>query len=86
MGNLTTNVKMGNDKLKIDLGKQETEAMQSIELKVGQSSIKIDQTGVTIKGMMIKIEATMMLQTKGLMVQQEASAIHIVKGAMVMIN
>lgn len=86
MGNRDTKLKMGNDTLKLDLGKQETEAMQSIELKVGQSSIKIDQTGVTIKGMMIKVEATMMLQTKGLMVQQEASAIHIVKGAMVMIN
>ena len=60
--------------------------MQSIEFKVGQSSIKIDQMGVTIKGMMIKIEATTMLETKGLMIQQQASAIHIVKGAMVMIN
>jgi type VI secretion system secreted protein VgrG len=86
MGNRATAVKTGNDTLKIDLGSQETEAMQSIELKVGSSSIKIDQMGVTIKGMMIKIEATTMLQTKGLMVQQEASAIHIVKGAMVMIN
>lgn len=86
MGNDKLQLKMGNRTIKLDLGKQSTEAMQSIELKVGQSSIKIDQTGVTIKGMMIKIEAQMMLQTKGLMVQQEASAIHIIKGAMVMIN
>ena len=50
-------IKMGNQTNKIDLGKIETEAMQSIELKVGQSSIKIDQMGVTIKGMMIKVEA-----------------------------
>jgi type VI secretion system secreted protein VgrG len=85
-GDRVTKVQKGNDKLKIDLGKQETEAMESIELKVGQSSIKIDQMGITIKGMTIKIEATMQLQTKGLMVQQEASAIHIIKGAMVMIN
>jgi type VI secretion system secreted protein VgrG len=77
---------MGNRTIKLDLGKQSTEAMQSIELKVGQSSILIDQMGVTIKGMMIKIEAQMMYQTKGLMMQQQASAIHIVKGAMVMIN
>lgn len=86
MGNRANNVKMGNDTLKIDLGKQETEAMQSIELKVGANSIKIDQTGITIKGLMVKIEASIMYQSKGLMVQQEASAIHIVKGAMVMIN
>ncbi len=57
MGNQSTKIKMGNQTNKIDLGKIETEAMQSIELKVGQSSIKIDQMGVTIKGMMISIEA-----------------------------
>jgi type VI secretion system secreted protein VgrG len=60
--------------------------MQSIELKVGSNSIKIDQTGVTIKGAMIKIEATGIFQTKGVLMQQQASGIHIVKGAMVMIN
>lgn len=86
MGNDNLKLKMGNRTIKLDLGKQSTEAMQSIELIVGQSSIKIDQMGVTIKGMMIKIEAQTMFQTKGLMMQQQASAIHIVKGAMVMIN
>ena len=55
MGNDTLTVKMGNQTTKIDLGKSETEAMQSIELKVGQSSIKIDQMGITLKGMMIKM-------------------------------
>ena len=86
MGNRLTAVKMGNDKLSIDLGKQETEAMQSIELKVGANSIKIDQMGITLKGLMIKIEASATLQTKGLLVQQEASTMHVLKGAMVMIN
>ncbi|WP_156256226.1 type VI secretion system Vgr family protein [Sandarakinorhabdus oryzae] len=86
MGNRTTNVKMGNDKLQIDLGKQETQAMQSIELKVGANSIKIDQTGITIKGLLIKIDASVMYESKGTMIQQQATAIHIVKGAMVMIN
>ena len=41
--------------------------MQSIELKVGQSSIKIDQMGVTIKGMMINVEGQVMTEVKGLM-------------------
>lgn len=86
MGNRDTKLAMGNDTLKLDLGKQETEAMQSIELKVGANSIKIDQSGITLKGLMIKIEASATLQTKGLMVQQEASTMHILKGAMVMIN
>ena len=43
------------------------EAMQSIILKVGQSSIKIDQTGVTVTGMMIKIDGQVMTEVKGLM-------------------
>lgn len=94
-GNRKTDIKMGDDKLtismgnqstKVSLGKSEAEAMQSIELKVGASSIKIDQTGVTIKGMMIKIEATAMYQSKGPLIQQQADAIHIIKGGMVMIN
>lgn len=85
-GNRSTAIKMGNDSLKLDMGSHTTEAMQSIELKVGANSIKIDQTGVTIKGAMIKIEATGIFQTKGVLMQQEASGIHIVKGAMVMIN
>ena len=52
---------MGNMDTKIDLGKEEREAMQSIELKVGQSSVKLDQMGVTIKGMMIKIEGQILV-------------------------
>ena len=48
-------------------GKGDVEAMQSYEIKVGGSSIKIDQMGITIKGMMIKIEGTMKLEAKGLM-------------------
>ena len=48
--------------------------MQSIELKVGQSSIKIDQMGVTIKGMMIKVEGQVRPQVKGLMTQVNGDA------------
>ena len=64
MGNETLNIKMGNQSTKLDLGASTTEAMQSIELKVGQSSIKVDQTGVTIKGMMISIEGQVQTQLK----------------------
>jgi type VI secretion system secreted protein VgrG len=85
-GNETHTLSMGNRSIKLDMGKQETEAMQSIELKVGANSIKIDQSGITLKGLTIKIEATSLLQTKGLTIMQEASTVHIVKGAMVMIN
>ena len=79
MGNQSTKLKMGNQTTKVDLGKIETEAMQSIELKVGQSSIKIDQMGVTIKGMMIKIDGQVMTQVEG-------KAMLICKGGITMIN
>ena len=86
MGNRVTKVDTGNDSLKISMGKQNTEAMQSIELKVGASSIKIEPACITIKSVMIKVEAQALYQSKGAIMQQEASGIHIVKGAMVMIN
>jgi type VI secretion system secreted protein VgrG len=86
MGNQSTDVKMGNVTLKADLGQISNEAMQSIELKVGQSSITIDQMGVTIKGMMISVEGQIQTEVKGLMTQVNADAILMVKGALTMIN
>src|SRR5262245_5277828 len=86
MGNDTLTIKMGNQTTKLNLGKSETEAMQSIELKVGQSSLKVDQMGVTIKGMMINVEGQIQTQVKGLMTQISASAILQAKGALTMIG
>ena len=86
MGNDSLSIKMGNQTTKLDLGASSTEAMQAIELKVGQSSIKIDQMGVTIKGMMIKVEGTVQTSVKGLMTQVNGDAMLTVKGALTMIN
>jgi type VI secretion system secreted protein VgrG len=86
MGNQSLAIKMGNQTNKLDLGKIETEAMQSIELKVGQSSIKIDQMGVTIKGMMIKVEAQIQCEVKATMTQVSGDAMLMEKGGIVMIN
>ncbi len=86
MGNKSTTVKMGDMTTKINLGKSEEEALQSIELKVGQSSVKLDQTGVTIKGMMIKIEGQIQTQVKGMMTQINGDAMLIAKGGLTMIN
>jgi type VI secretion system secreted protein VgrG len=85
-GNRLIVIEMGNQTTKLDLGKSETEAMQSIELKVGQSSIKIDQTGVTIKGMMISIEGQVQTQVKGLMTQINADAMLMLKGGITMLD
>jgi type VI secretion system secreted protein VgrG len=79
MGNQTIHLGMGNQTTTLDLGKVETTALQSIELKVGASSIKIDQMGVTIKGMMINIEGEIMTEVKG-------DGMLICKGGLTMIN
>ncbi|HLX46021.1 MAG TPA: type VI secretion system tip protein VgrG [Bryobacteraceae bacterium] len=86
MGNQSTKLNMGNQDTKLDLGAVTTEAMQSITLKVGQSSIVIDQMGVTIKGMMIKIDGQIQVQVHGLMVQVNADAMLQLQGAITMIN
>lgn len=63
-------LKVGQDHLiKIEKGKSETEALQSIELKVGANSIKIDQTGITIKGLTLKLEGQTNVQMQGLTTQ-----------------
>jgi type VI secretion system secreted protein VgrG len=86
MGNDTLTIKMGNQTTKLNLGASSTEAMQSITLKVGQNSITIDQMGVSIKGMMIKIEGQVQTEVKGLMVQVSADAMLQAKGAITMIG
>jgi type VI secretion system secreted protein VgrG len=86
MGSLTTDVKMGNVTTKAGLGKVSGEAMQGIEFKVGQSSVKIDQMGVTIKGMMIKIEGQIMTEVKGVMTNIKGDGMLMVKGGLTMIN
>ena len=47
-------------------GRITIEAMQSITLKVGQSSITIDQTGITIRGLVVDIEGALQAGVKGL--------------------
>lgn len=79
MGNQSTELSMGNQSTKCDLGQISTEAMQSITLTVGGSSIKIDQMGVTIKGMMISVEGDIMTTVKG-------DAMLTLKGGITMIN
>ncbi len=86
MGNHSTKLASGNKITKLAAGKSEEEAMQSIELKVGQSSIKIDQMGVTIKGMTITIEGQIQTEVKGLMTTISGSAMLTAKGGITMIN
>lgn len=86
MGNQSITLKLGNRTIKLNLGSISEEAMQGIELKVGQSSVKIDQMGVQIKGMMIKVEGQVQTEVKGLITQINGSAMLMAKGGITMIN
>jgi type VI secretion system secreted protein VgrG len=86
MGNDTLTIKMGNQTTKLNLGASSTEAMQSIELKVGQSSLKVDQMGVTISGMMVKIQGQIQTQVQGTMTQIQGSAMTQISGGITMIG
>jgi type VI secretion system secreted protein VgrG len=79
-------VKVGtSDKLKA--GTSITiEAGTEITLKVGGNSIKIDMTGITIKGTMVKIEGQAMAEMKSPMTKVEGSGMLQAKGAMSQVN
>ena len=86
MGNHDTKLGMGNYSIKADLGMVTIEAMQSIELKVGGSSVKLDQMGVTIKGMMLSFKGDIMTTVEGLMTTVKGNAMLTLKGGIMMLN
>ncbi|MDT4289900.1 type VI secretion system tip protein VgrG [Methylomonas sp. MO1] len=85
-GNDSLTVTQGNRTIKVNAGSISEEAGQSIELKVGSNSIKIDQSGVTIKGMTVKIQADTQAELKGLQTTVSGDGMLTLKGGMVMIN
>jgi type VI secretion system secreted protein VgrG len=86
MGNHSTKLSVGNHELKMDVGSSTVEALQSITLKVGQNSLTIDQTGVSIKGLMVKVEGQIMLDMKSPMTTVNADALLTLKGGITMVN
>jgi len=86
MGNQTTKLDMGNVTIKAAMGKVTIEAMQGIELKVGQSSMKIEQQGITVGGMMLKLEGQIQTEVKGAMTTVKGDGMLTVKGGITMIN
>ena len=88
LGNHETKLGVGNVTVKTGAGKITMEALQSIELKVGGSSIKIDPMGVTIKGAMTaKMEGGLAAEVKGgVKADVKGGAMVMIKGAITMIN
>ena len=60
--------------------------MQEIELTVGGNSLKIDQTGVSITGTMVKIAGQAMLDMKAPMSTLKGDGMLTLKGGLVLIN
>ena len=85
-GNDQLHLKTGNLSVNVDLGKVEIEAMQSITLTVGSNSVKIDQTGVTINGTMVKVAGQAMTDIKAPMTTMTGDGMLTLKGGIMMLN
>jgi type VI secretion system secreted protein VgrG len=85
-GNVTHTISMGDLKVTCKAGSITMEAMQKITLKVGNSTVVIDQMGVTTKGMTISDEAQLQHKTKATMIQEDGDAMIKMQGGIVMVN
>jgi type VI secretion system secreted protein VgrG len=86
MGDHTIKSNQGNIAIKTALGAVSIEAMQSLTLKVGQSTITLDQMGVTIKGMTVKVEGQIMTSIKAPITQIDADGMLKASGGIMMLN
>lgn len=84
-GNKSTSVS-GDETHKVK-GSLSIESKTKIELKVGASSITIDETSIKIKALTVEVEATAELKTKaGAMATHDGGAMMVIKGVLVTIN
>ncbi len=85
-GDDTLTANTGNITIKASAGKITMEAMQGIELKVGSNSVKIDMSGVTINGTLVKASATGAATLEGAMATVQGSGVLALKGGIIKIN
>ncbi|WP_010585267.1 type VI secretion system Vgr family protein [Schlesneria paludicola] len=85
-GNQTITVSQGDQSVTITAGSSTTEAGTAIELKVGGNSIKIDSSGITIKGTKISIEGVAKTDIKAPKVSVTADGDLTLMGSMTKIN
>lgn len=85
-GNDSLTVAFGDLSVQASAGNVTVEALQSIVLKVGANSLKIDQEGVTVTGLVVKVQGQMSLQLQGLMTQVGGDAMLTLKGGIMMLN
>lgn len=85
-GNYSLAAALGNVTIGADLGKVTIEAMQSIELKVGGNSLKIDQTGVTVSGILVSLTADGAASLEGAMTTIKGSGVLSMAGGIIKVN
>lgn len=85
-GNDALKVETGNLSVEVETGRISEQAFQSIELKVGGNSIRIDQAGITISGLMVRISGEVMLDMKAPMSALQGEGLLTLKGGLVMVN
>ena len=85
-GNSSLETSLGNISIKADAGKVTVDAMQSIKLTVGGNSITIDQTGIQLDGIMVKITGQAMAQMSSPLTTVKADGMLTLKGGITMIN
>ena len=85
-GDHNTLLKQGNMDVKVSQGKITVEAMQSIEFKVGPSTIKMTPQSIDIKSPMITVKAEMKADVTSPMTTVNGDMMLTLTGGMVMIN
>ena len=85
-GNDSLTVSKGNLTIEVSQGAIQISAMQSILLKVGETTVKLDPGGVTVNGMLLDFKAGAMLQTKAPMTQMKSDATMTVKAGLILLN
>ncbi len=87
MGNFAMTVKLGNIDIKANVGKITLDALGGITLKSGPTVMKLDPSGIDMKGMMFKAKGDLTAQVEGgLMNTVKSGLMTTVKGTIVMIN
>lgn len=79
-------VQTGDLTIKVSSGAVLIDALQSITLTVGQSSVVIDQTGITVKGTIVKLEGETMMEVKAPMTTIKGDGMLTLRGGLVSLN
>jgi type VI secretion system secreted protein VgrG len=85
-GNESVTIQTGNRSIEVSLGSSSLEAMQSITLRVGMSSIVIDPASITLSAMNINIAGQLAVNINGVMTTVTGSAVLTLAGGVLVIG